>query len=118
MCSQQQYNMKKKISNATTQNSNNNTNYNSILEEERLSENKIHANNQDSIQKEQQTFDDEILKNFDTLKFFFEEIWNVDFFGYEIDYSGGQITDREKAAYIKMIIFTLGYSFDGYDEKI
>ena len=58
------------------------------------------------------------MKNFDTLKFFFEEIWNVDFFGYEIDYPGGQITDREKAAYIKMIVFTLGYSFDGYDEKI
>ena len=45
-----------------------------------------------SIKKK--TFDDEILKNFGTLKFFFEEIWNVDFFGYEIDYPDDEVTDR------------------------
>jgi len=58
------------------------------------------------------------LKNVDTLKSFFEKSWNVDFFGYGIDYPGGQVTDREKAAYIKMAVFLIGDYIDIYDEKI
>ena len=69
-----------------------------------------------SIKKK--TFDVEILKNFDTLKSFFEETWNVDFFGNKIDYPGGEVTVREKAAYIKMAVFTVGHYFAGYEEKI
>ena len=57
------------------------------------------------------------MKNFDTLKYFFEKIWNVDFFEYEIYYHG-EVTDREKAAYTKMAVFFLGRFIDCYDEKI
>jgi len=52
------------------------------------------------------------------LKVFFEETWNVDFFGNKIDYPDSEVTDREKAACIKMSVFTLGHYFAGYDEKI
>jgi len=52
------------------------------------------------------------------LKFFFEETWNVDFFDCQIDYPGGQVTDREKAAYIKMGVFLIEHYIDGYDEQI
>jgi len=58
------------------------------------------------------------LKNLDTLKFFFEKIWNVDYFDDESSYQGSQGTDREKMAYTKLAVFALGNHIDLYDEKI
>jgi len=58
------------------------------------------------------------LKNFDALKSFFEQTWNLEFLNYKIDYSDHQVTDREKAADIKIRIFAGGHYIDCYDEKI
>ena len=58
------------------------------------------------------------MKNFDRLKDFFEKTWDVDFLGYKIDYPGDDVTEREKAAYLKIAVFSYGHYFDVDDEKI
>jgi len=52
------------------------------------------------------------------LKLFFEEEWNPDFFEFEIVDPDGELTEREKLAYIKMNYFVGGYYIDDYDEII
>jgi len=52
------------------------------------------------------------------LKLFFEEEWNPKFFEYEIVDPDGDLTERQKLAYIKMNYFVGGYYIDDYDEQI
>jgi len=52
------------------------------------------------------------------LKFFFEEEWNHDFFEYGIYDPDGDLTKKQKLAYIKMSYFIADYYIDYNDEQI
>ena len=121
----------KNISNDNTQSSNNNANSNNIFEEEEEEEEEDEDEEEifseiqipdfyrdSSTQNEQHILNEEIFKNYDTLKFFFEETWDVEFLKSPILVPDNQITDREKVAYKKMCFFVNRHYINDYEEQI